>query len=61
MVALNAFTDFLQKLNLKGRRQVTLLKERDLNLTDKALQLLREVKDNETLFLHRKPIRKAEE
>lgn len=51
----------MQRLNAEGRRKVKLLKDTELIISTKAQDLMKEIEDYETYFLHRKMIRSREE
>lgn len=61
VVAPRIFQDFLAELNIRGRRTVTLLAEREVELTEEAREFLEAVDEDETIFLHRRLIRPTEE
>ena len=54
MVVPEAFAILMQRLNHEGRKKVRLLKDRELQITTEAEQLIMEVEDYEIYFLHRK-------
>jgi hypothetical protein len=61
IVAPDAFREFIQELNRRGRQHVKLLKERDVTITAEAEHLMATLEDHETLFLHRKLTRPPKE
>jgi len=55
------FKSYIEHLNVLGRKKVTLLKDRDLMISDEADQLLKEIKEDDLMFLHRSLTRLREE
>lgn len=57
MITPDAYAEFIDDLNVRTRRTVELLKDKDISLTAEAHELLDSYDDTETIFLDSELIR----
>jgi len=46
------FKGYIEHLNAIGRKKVTLLKDREIAISEEAENLLKALKEDDTMFLH---------